>query len=411
MHVHLAMMRSIALMVTLLLGMEAATATTFAALAQEAFARSRTPWNPVPPLPVPALDPPEGDGALGLDFVEYGRLVGKNFFDDGVWWLRPNPRGNFEKDPLAVWMYRPESEAYMPIRYRESDFPYQHPAIVPPLPPVIPVAARFISAVDIGFRQRKPDGWPQVLHLGGNGYGRLSGFPPLGFGTSFRLGVRNVGQANEDFVRLRSLYLLRLNEQVFRLLGLVEGAAWTAAFTATLQPGEATTLRMAMTLFPRLPLRIAHEPSIGPLGLSSMFWKDERDTPAQTHDEAHDADLFVAWGPDGRRREHQISIPALPTAPPEVVDFGAATDFALLQTDRDPRHYLAYKSAGYAQRSSLLISDLRSSVPYTVALWQSWTAYEGADNIAVYVRFNTDLAVPASVEDGISFSYTLTAHR
>lgn len=388
-----------------------AFATTLDELAQEAFARSQTPWEPPVPAAVAELDPPEGDSPVGLDFVEYNKLAGKNFFDDGVWWLRPSPRGNFEKDRLDLWMYQPGVGGYAPIAYRQGDFNYRHPAIQPPLPASIPAAARYLSALDLGFRQTDPDGWPQILHLGGNGYGRLSGFPPLGFGTSFRLGVRNVGEANEDFVKLRSLYLLRLNDRAFRLLGLVEGEAYTAAFTATLRPGEASTLRVAMTLFPRLPLRVAREPSAGPLGLSSMFWKDEGDTPAQADDEAHDADLFVAWRADGRRQEHRIAIPRSPAEPPRLVDFGAATDFALVQTDRNPQHYRLYKSADYANRSSLLVSDIQSSLPYTVALWQSYTSYEGADNIAAFVRFNADVDPPASVKDGVTFSYTLTAHR
>jgi hypothetical protein len=395
----------------LALGVEAAAATTFDDLAREAFARSQAPWEPSLPEPAPELDPPEGDSPLGLDFVEYGRLAGKNFFDDGVWWLRPSPRGNFEKDRLALWIYQPGREDYAPVVYREADFHYRHPAIEPPLPVPIPAAARTLSAVDVGFRQTDPDGWPQILHLGGNGYGRLAGFPPLGFGTSFRLGVRNVGEVTEDFVKLRALYLLKLNERAFRLLGLVEGEAYAAAFAATLQPGEASTLRVAMTLFPRLPLRVAREPSVGPLGLSSMFWKDENATPERADDEAHDADLFVAWYPDGGRREEKIVIPANLADPPLVTDFGAATDFALVQSDRNPGHYRLYSSADYANRSSLLISDIQSSLPYTVGLWQSYTSYEGADNIAVYVRFNQDADPPASVEDGITFSYTLTAYR
>ena len=75
--------------------------------------------------------------------------------------------------------------------------------------------------------------------------------------------MRNVGEITEDFVKLRTLYLMKLNERPFRLLGLVEGEAYAAAFAATLQPGEASTLRVAMTLFPRLPLRVAREPSVG----------------------------------------------------------------------------------------------------------------------------------------------------
>jgi hypothetical protein len=390
---------------------EAVAATTFDDLVRAAFARSQTPWEPPMPEPVAELDPPEGDGSLGLDFVEYGKLGGQNFFDDGVWWLRPSPRGNFEKDRLALWMYRPAREDYAPVGYRETDFNYRHRAINPPLPKPIPAAARYLSAVDVGFRQTDPDGWPQILHLGGNGYGRLSGFPPLGFGTSFRLGVRNVGRVTEDFVKLRELYLMQLNERTFRLLGLVEGEAYAAAFTATLQPGEASTLRVAMTLFPRLPLRVAREPSVGPLGLSSMFWKDESATPKHADDEAHDADLFVAWDPSGAQRRQPLAIPASPEDPPLITDFGAATDFALVQSDRKPGHYRQYASADYANRSSLLISDIQSSLPYTVVLWQSYTSYEGADNVAVFVRFNQDADPPTSVEGGITFSYTLTAYR
>jgi hypothetical protein len=83
----------------------------------------------------------------------------------------------------------------------------------------------------------------------------------------------------------------------------------------------------------------------------------------------------------------------------------------LVQSDRKPGHYRQYASADYANRSSLLISDIQSSLPYTVVLWQSYTNYEGADNVAVFVRFNQDADPPTSVEGGITFSYTLTAYR
>ena len=46
-----------------------------------------------------------------------------------------------------------------------------------------------------------------------------------------------------------------------------------------------------------------------------------------------------------------------------------------------------------------------------MGLWQSYSDYEGADNIAVFVRFNRDADTPASASDGIIFSYTLTAYR
>lgn len=393
------------------LALPAALAMTFADLSHEAFTRSQHPWQTLHPEPIEVIDPPEGDGPLGLDFVEYGKLIARPFYDDRVWWLRASPRGNFEKDPLEIWLYQPERHDYEAIRYRATDFPYRHPAIRPPLPDSIPDGARYLSAVDIGFQRGNSGGWPQIVHLGGNGYVRLTGFPPLGFGTSFRWGVRNVGQPNEDFVKLRKLYLQKLNDRTLRLLGLVDGQAYTAAFVATLQPGDASSLRVTMKIFLRHALRIAQEPSLGPLGLSSMFWKDENATRHDSHDEAHDADLFIAWYPDGQRREQPITIPDDPDDSRRVADFGAASDFALIQADRSPAHYQRYEVAGYANRTSLLISDIQSSLPYTVRLWQSYTDYEGADNIAVFVRFDQDAEPPVSAEDGITFSYTLTAYR
>ncbi len=399
------------LLLLLALCMDAAAAGTFAALAREAFERSQMPWDPQIPVPLVEFDPPEGGDPLGLDFVEYGNLTGKPFYDDSVWWLRASPRGNFEKDLLDLRLRQPEPADLAPVAYRPADFNYRHPDIQPPLPEPVPAAARYLSAVDIGVRQRGAERWPQVLHLGGNGYGRLTGFSPLEFGTSFRLGVRNVGEPTEDFVKIRKLYLMKINDQAFRLLGLAECEAFTTAFAATLQPGDASSLRVAMRIFPRLSLRVASEPSLGPLGLSSMFWKDENATPEDPADEAHDADLFVAWYADGAQRRQALAVPASPAEPPLATDFGAATDFALVQSDRNAGHYRRYESVDYANRASLLVSDIQSSLPYTVGLWQSYTAYEGADNIAVFVRFNQDMDPPASVEEGIAFSYTLTAHR
>ncbi len=390
---------------------DAVAAGTFATLAQEAFERSQMSWDPQIPTALVEFDPPEGGDPLGLDFVEYGNLTGKPFYDDSVWWLRASPRGNFEKDPLDLWLGQPEPAGQAPVAYRPADFNYRHPDIRPALPQPVPAAARYLSAIDIGVRQRGAERWPQIFHLGGNGYGRLTGFPPLGFGTSFRLGVRNVGEPTEDFVKLRKLYLMKINDQAFRLLGLAECEAFTVAFAATLQSGDASSLRVAMKIFPRLPLRVANEPSLGPLGLSSMFWKDENATPGDASDEAHDADLFVAWYADGAQRRQALAIPASSAEPPLVANFGAATDFALVQSDRNAGHYRRYESVDYANRASLLVSDIQSSLPYTVGLWQSYTAYEGADNIAAFVRFNQDMDPPASVEEGIAFSYTLTAYR
>lgn len=395
----------------LTLGAQVATATTFANLAQEAFERSRLPWDPAPPAPVVEIDPPEGSDSLGLDFVEYGKLAGKPLHDDHVWWLQAKPRGNFEKDPLEIWMYRPESESYALVTYRAEDFNYGHPEIQPPLPNSIPAAARHLSAVDIGFHRGNPMSWPQIFHLGGNGYGRLAGFPPLEFGTSFRLGVHDVGQPNEDFAKLRKLYLRPINQRAIRLLGLVDCEAYAAALAATLQPGTASTLRVTLKIFLRKPLQMADEPSLGPLGLSSMFWKDGRATPDDSGDEAHDADRFIAWYPDGRQREHPLAIPTHPDDPPLLADFGEVADFALVQSSRNADRYGRYAPVDYANRVSLLISDITSSLPYTVGLWQSYTDYEGADNVAVFVRFNQDAGTPASVDDGIAFSYTLTAYR
>ncbi len=395
----------------LALGAPAVTATTFANLVQEAFERSRFPWDPASPAPVVEIDPPEGGDALGLDFVEYGNLMGKLLHDDSVWWLRAKPRGNFEKDPLEIWMYQSTSESHILATYRMEDFDYAHPEIQPPLPDLLPAAARYLSAVDIGFQRGNPKSWPQILHLGGNGYGRLTGFPPLEFGTSFRLGVHNVGQSSEDFVKLRKLYFRPLNERAFRLLGLVDCEAYAAALVATLQPGVASTLRVTLNIFLRKPLRVTDEPSLGPLGLSSMFWKDHRATPDDAEDEAHDADRFIVWYPDGRRRERPLAIPSNPDDPPLLADFGEVADFALVQSGRNAAHYHRYAPVGYANRVSLLVSDIASSLPYTVGLWQAYTDYEGADNIAVFVRFSQDADTPTSIDDGIVFSYTLTAYR
>ena len=386
-------------------------ADTLRSLTQEAFKRSQMPWKPQTPMPLAEFDSPENDGSLGLDFVEYTKLNSKPFYDDGIWWVRANPRGNSEKDPLDLWLSQPETGSQIPVIYHIDDFDYDHSGIQPPLPKAIPAAARYLSAIDIGFRQPGAKRWPQILHLGGNGYGRLTGFPPLEFGTSFRFGVHKVGEPDEDFVKLRKLYLMKLNDRAFRLLGLVECEAFVAAFTATLQPGETSNLRVAMKIFLRLPLRIADKSSVGPLGLSSMFWKDENATPDVLTDEAHDADRFVVWSAEGVQRWQALTIPDSQATPPPETNFGPVTDFALIQSDRNAGHYRHYGPVEYAHRASLLVSDIESSLPYTVGLWQSYTTYEGADNIAVFVRFDQDAPRPASIADGITFSYTLTAYR
>ncbi len=385
-----------------------ALAITFQALCQDAFELAKKPFAAVNPEPVPAFDPPEGNTDLGLDYHEYLALLTKRpFIDDGNWWLKQRPRGNVEKEPLWIGFVDRRGRRVQPLPFNAEDFVYATQHISPQLPLPLPEAARYITAVAVGHRQFDRKRWPQVFHLGGNGYARLAGYDNE-FSTSVRFGTHHATTDHEVFPRVEKLFIGRHDRDQLEMFAVINSQAFTFAAHMHLTPGSRSTLRVKSVLFPRAGVSVSAETGTGPLAFSSMFWKGATDTSADRHDQAHDADVFEHCSVSGRRVRLGITIPDR-NALPLRTEFGQAPCFAFLQTDRDAAHYAAYNSAQYERRASIRVHDISSSVPYAVRLVRYFTDYEGHDNIVAYVAFTQPLPQAPSARDGQLFSYSITA--
>ena len=379
-----------------------------------AFALSKRPFIRPRAARLSTFDLPQepGENTIGLDFNEADVITSMpaNALDNGVWWIKLRPRAGVERFPLEVYISRPDEipPQYQKWGYANFKFDYSSSLIKPELPKTIPVAARYLAALDVGHRENAAS-WPQWLHLGSNGYYRLA---PDGmvFGSSLRIGVIDVGERREQFPVIRRVYVRPLNDRNFELDLIVDSTAFTAAIHVNLRPGKVLTAQVDSIYFVRGAFKPDAHGTFGPLGISSMHWKNHSDTPENSNDAAHDSDRFLFCDKNSRVRSVAL-VP--PTAPGEsqVKRFGRARCFTLKQTDRDPTHFSAYSSAEYADRPSIAISNIKSSAPYEIRLLSAGTAYEGADNIAAFATWTIVPKVPRSIEEGILFSYAIKASK
>ncbi|WP_295390043.1 glucan biosynthesis protein [uncultured Thiodictyon sp.] len=380
----------------------------FAGVCQTAFERSRRPYVEDLPPPLPAFDPPASGikGALGLVYEEYNLIKTMGWlYNSNVLWVTTRPRGNVHNRALDLWYAPGVGRPYRQGAYRLSDYDYRSPDIQPPLPLIIPDAARVVSGLEFGWAFGRSGSWPQVGYLGPSAYVRLAGLDTV-FGTSLRLTGYNIGfvEAKPQLtkVAVRPLLYGRL-----ALFGVIESAPYTACMQMVVTADLSTRAQIGVRFYPRAGLKGSPRARVSPIAMSSMFWKDETQTPRDGADEAHDADHLVVCG--------QPAVPLHGFVPttllrkrPAFRDFGSAACFGLVQLDRDPAHYKAYAAAKYARRVNLWVDDVRSDLPYAIKLMAYGTNYEGEDNVVAYAEFLRDLPVPRSVADGATFSYTLT---
>jgi len=380
----------------------------FDAVCRSAFALAQGAYQTPVSVDLPAFDAP-GDGnkgGLGLVYEEYLKITARQpVFDDGTLWVRSRPRGGVERFPLELWSTPEVGAAYRSRPYRAADFDYSSPVIAPPLPTPVPAAAGVLTALEIGRRLAESKRWPQVMYLGGNAYGRLSGLTSV-FGSSLRLAAFAVG-GEEVKPRLTQIYVKALPDARLALFGVIESAPFNGCVQALVTPGLASRMQVSLKFYPRPGAAIAPAARVSPLAISSMFWKGEAATPADPADEAHDADRFLVCGQGAVGIEGLV--PATHESPDQFRRFGAAPCFGLMQLDRESAHYGAYAIAGYARRASFWVDELQSDQPFSINLYTHGTTYEGEDNVVAYVAFRDALPPAPTAADGARFSYTLTA--
>ncbi|HYN77566.1 MAG TPA: glucan biosynthesis protein, partial [Lamprocystis sp. (in: g-proteobacteria)] len=381
----------------------------FAAVCQTAFARAQRTYQAPVAVALPAFDlPPTGEqDALGMVYQESLKITARHaLYDDHTLWLRPRPRGGVERDPLDLWYTPRLGQPYRNAPYRVGDFDYSSPAIVPPLPAVIPEAARVLTAVDLGRRLGASKLWPQVMYIGANGYLRATGLTAL-FGSSLRLTAYNVG-GEEVKPRLTKLYAKALAEARVAFFGVLESEPFTACVQAVATPGFSSRIETRLKLYPRPSSKLPANARVSPLAISSMFWKGAESTPADPTDQAHDADHLLVCGQGAAALGG--AVPATPADPDQFLRFGPASCFGLMQLDRLPAHYARYADAKYARRVNYWVDDLQSDEPFSVDLYAHGTTYEGEDNLVAFVELQNPLPPALNAADGTSVRYSLTAN-
>jgi hypothetical protein len=389
----------------------------FAGLQQRAFALSQQLFVRPEPIAIDQLDPPkpgEGRDAQGMVFQE-SLLVQANNVLDGLpapldkFYVGVRPRAALNKLALDVYTDHDLNGQFDRRLYDQQNVDYSHPDIQPAIEPsLIPDAGRILSEIFIG-REQGPNSFPIFLNLGANAYGRFNSFDPQTVGSSFRVSAHKVLNANEDFPLIREMYVRILDQQRANILALVDSGAATAALSIELIPGPSTVMTVDAMWYPRA-LILADNPDFALIAYSSLFWKDERDTPDESDDEAHDLDHLVIGfdtNSDGVIDEfidRQLNNPQMPNQIDvtrfEDLILGKPLLMALENRDRDPAHYSRYATAEYARRASYEVQIVHSDVPLAVRLFEAATGGEALDNIVVAAVIKQNLLQPQRVEDG-----------
>jgi len=348
------------------------------------------------PVDIDVLDPPP-DGnkyATGLVFEEYSCIGGAKYFDDGTWAFITLPRGNVNRQPIDIWNRNIEPSGIVPYVY--SNYSYTSSCITPSLPVPIPLEGQYVAGLNVIHKVDGIFSWPQILVLNGDGYLRLSAEPPKTFGTSYRLATHNVGSITpaEDFPRIVKVATKMKDEDKGDFSFLIDSEAFTGAIKSSLTPGIDSSMDVRAAFFMRRDLIYSTEPNSGFVGLSSLFWKGEADTPSNDADEAHDADTLIIGYSDSSTTEYPLYSHF--SGDPIVVTFSPPTEkkitfFALEQRDRAQSHYSEYASAGYETRVSLSIENIESSIPFRITLHIFPTTSEYHDNIVAHLTIIENL--------------------
>ncbi len=404
-------------------------AASFDDLATHAFNLSQKLYSPVKLVPIIELDRPLSGilEDIGLVFDEYSAIIDKksdgttnnNFLDDHIWWAKACPRGEVHKDPINLFVNTSDTHShynYISVPYILENYNYSSPKVIPPLKNPISIDGQYLSAIEIGRKYDENGGnfsWPQILYMGGEGYWKPAAFSALQLGSSIRSGIIDIGSSVEKFPKITEIYVSVSSPYVLNIRGIIDSPAFTEAFSADMSVGSLNVTTVQTKIFIRgeysCPAgNCSHV--IGPIGVSSMFWKGVNDTTHNNNnDQAHDADTIRVAYLNGISVEESINNPLAGSV---TKDYGNCSEidwFSLAQMDREEDHYSFYSSAQYHARPNILINITKSSIPCVVKLYSFNTDSESLDNIVSYVSFSGPLSIPKTDQDAIRFDYEVTA--
>ncbi len=327
----------------------------------------------------PSTDLPQGECTIvdypALTYQDYNRIdliepSTNNAFDGSGWWGQQRPRGNANVNRIAIHQF--ENNQWMELPFDADIFNWNNAK--PDLNAEdIPECARYFAGMKIGHQTE--DGWPEIANIRGNGYIRLTGFPPQAYGASLRIFGNGIFDDNEQFPEIRELYGQIISENVFNVVLFAESEEFAGAslleFTVTEEPSDPEyVVDVTSHFFARKEIDEFYGPS--PFLLSTMYWNES----------AHDTDTITVQIGDDKDMSFSLALSEMNSYKTVMgyVDKMNTDDnrFFIEQRDRNPDHYLKPEEP-YHLRSSFEIRDFKK-LSHDLQLVVFWTETDSEYN-------------------------------
>ncbi|KAF5432197.1 glucans biosynthesis protein [Candidatus Methanophagaceae archaeon] len=352
-----------------------------------------TPFSPPLYALMGTYCPPDNDC---LTYQEYQRIDviepwNNNYVDENNWWMQQRPRGGANVVPITLYRCNATNETWEGLRYDVNLFNWSSANLTPE---DIPTGAQYHAGFKVGH-ENGSGGWPELANFRGNGYVRITDYPPACYGGSFRPLAHNMFFDDEDFPILTKVYSNVISTNKATSVFKVESEDFTGVLSADMQfypPSDGVKIEVVSKYYSRKNLSISTE-NVSIIALNSMLWLDENDTPETPNDEAHDSDTVMIHYSNGTWVTHQFDNP---TSELSIITLGrveSGDKIYIAQQDRDPSHYEKYRpESPYAFRSSYSINILYTNRPdLVVKIYEDKTNDEWADNILVATELTNNL--------------------
>ena len=351
------------------------------------------PFSPPPYAPMGTYCPPDYPC---LTYQEYQRIDviepwNNNYVDENNWWMQQRPRGGTNIVPLILYRCNETNETWEELLYDVNIFNWSAANLTPEN---IPAGAQYHAGFKVGH-ENGSGGWPELANFRGNGYVRLTDYPPACYGASFRPLAHNMFSDDEDFPILTKVYSDVINTNQANSVFKVESEDFTGVLSADMRfypPSDGVKIEVVSKYYSRKNLSLSRE-NVSIIALNSMFWLDENDTPENPTDEAHDSETVMIQYSNGTWVTHQLDNP---TSELNITMLGrveSGDKIYIAQQDRDPSHYVVYRpELSYEFRSSYSIEITYTNRPDLVMkIYENKTDNEWADNILVAIELTSNL--------------------
>ena len=414
-------------------------------LKSTAFAVCQTPFGKPQVSAVPQLDPPRdgNDASIGMTFVEANEVKRKyDMVSNGGMVFKTLARAGLNQMPAAIYSDQNLDGTYEYDNWSPDKVDYSDPLIVPPVDVgSLPEAGKYWTGIYAmrGIERGGQTYYPIAFDIRSNSYIRFVGVdqPSLPMGASLRVfarqlfGVKANTKKNrlytsedfgvrEDFPYISHFFVSTPTNQDGKVLALVISEKFCGAVDLTVrvpplpaQGASMTELIIDGFWYARSDFNWREDPNTGFVAYSSMYWKNEDDTPSATDDEAHDSEYLIVETDKGIK-EHKISIPDRGQLRLSEFPAGSAKEvvkgWAIEKRDRDPSHYSRYGSAQYHMRLSHRVEIMESSVKTAVRFYENFTESEYDDNLVSASVIREDIKKSTGSDDFVRFKYKTSVY-